>query len=146
MAGRDRDAGSKGTVMANDKPRYARFKPDKPVVIGLVHPESMTTIEHMKAFGDEVVAVAKKHARLPLILNFEQVEFLSSAALSELIRIRDAVESNGGALRLCGVSKEMYKVFDVTKLADDFHLRERESPAEAIARFKQDVASRNGKG
>jgi anti-anti-sigma factor len=127
--------------MAEDARRFVRFRKDMPVVVGLTQPEAMANLENLKAFGDEVVAVARKHARLPLILDLESVGYLSSAALSELIRIREAVTSNGGTFRLCGVTEPMYKVFDVTKLAGEFELRADESSGEAVERFKRDLAA-----
>ncbi len=124
-----------------DQPVYVRYRRDAPLVIGDVAPEGMADLKRMSAFGDSVVAAVSKHAGVALLLNFERITYLSSAALTELIRIRETVRGNGGALRLCGLSPDIYKIFEITKLDGDFSVRANESPAEAAARFKQDLAS-----
>lgn len=101
----------------------------------------MADISQMRTFGDQVVSAVSKHKGLALLLNFQRVTYLSSAALTEIIRIREAVRGNGGALRLCGLSPDIYKVFEITKLDRDFGVRRDETAEHSIARFKQDIAS-----
>lgn len=124
-----------------DQPVLVRFRRDTPLVIGEVAPESMADIKRMTAFGDQVISAISNHKGIALLLNFEKVAYLSSAALTELIRIRETVRGNGGALRLSGLSQDIYKIFEITKLDGDFSVRPKESPAESVARFKQDIAS-----
>ena len=93
----------------------------------------------MKRFGDYVVQVVKKHPGLPLMLNFERVAYLSSAALTELLRVKEKLDASSGALRVCGLSSEIYKVFEITKLDRVFEARRDEAPATAMDRFRKDV-------
>jgi len=51
-----------------------------------------------------------------LLLNFENVDYLSSAVLTELLRINKAIQEVQGQLRLCGVSKVIMEVFQITNL------------------------------
>ncbi len=125
----------------SEQPAYVRFRRDNPLVIGEVEPGSMNDIKQMKVFGDQVIEAVAKHKGLALLLNFEKVAYLSSAALTELIRIRETVRGNSGALRLCGLSPDIYKVFEITKLDGDFDVRPNETPAHSVARFKHDIAS-----
>ena len=125
----------------SEQPAYVRFRRDAPVVIGDVEPASLNDPTHMRSFGDEVISAVSRHKGLALLLNFEKVSYLSSAALTEIIRIREAVRANGGALRLCGLSPEIYKVFEITKLDGDFGVRANEATAHSIARFKRDIAA-----
>jgi anti-sigma B factor antagonist len=106
-----------------DTAAYVRFRRDAPLVIGDVDPEGTGDLDRIKAFGDQVVSAVSPHKGLALLLNFENVSYLSSAALTELIRIRETVRKNGGALRLCGLSQDIYKVFEITKLDGDFGVR-----------------------
>jgi anti-anti-sigma factor len=124
-----------------EEPVYVRFRQDPPVVVGDVEPDSMADVTRMEAFGNHVVSTVSKHKGLALLLNFEKVSYLSSAALTELIRIRETIRGNGGALRLSGLSPNIFKVFEITRLDGDFSVRPGESPQESIARFKQDIAS-----
>lgn len=124
----------------SDQPAYVRFRRDTPLVIGDVEPASMNDLNQMKNFGDQVVTAVSKHKGIALMLNFEKVTYLSSAALTEIIRIREAVRGNGGALRICGLSPDIYKVFEITKLDSDFGVRPNESTAHSVERFKHDIA------
>lgn len=128
--------------MAEDTPTYVRFKRDDPIVIGVVDPISMQDMSHMRGFADQAASVVKRRPGTALLLDFERIAFVSSAALSELIRIKEAAEGADGTLRICGVSPEIAKVFEITKLDGAFGLKAGEPPVEAARRFKADVASR----
>ena len=104
-------------------------------------PESMQDQDSMKRFGDYVARVVKEHPGLNLMLSFEKVEYLSSAALSELIRLNDLLTEEKGHLSLCGLSPDMYKVFEITKLDKLFGLNRDEDVATSIQRFKSAVSS-----
>lgn len=130
----------------SDQSEFVQFRRQGHVVVGDVSPQSMKDVAQMKAFGDHVIAAVSKHKGLALMLNFERVGFLSSAALTELIRIRETLKNNGGALRLCGLSRDIYKVFEITKLDGDFGLKPDEDVAHAIARYAHDVTSASAAG
>ena len=126
--------------MTSESSALVAFRRDAPIVIGTAAPESMQDLDHMKKFGDQVVGIVKKHPGLNLLLSFEKVEFLSSAALSELIRINDSLTELKGHFSLCGLSPEMYKVFEITKLDKLFGLNRDENVAASIQRFKLAVS------
>ena len=125
--------------MATDGPHLVAFKRDDPIVIGSAAPESMADVDAMKKFGDQVIGVVNKYPGLKLILTFERVEYLSSAALTELIRINDVLAQQNGQLTLGGLSAEMYKVFEVTKLDQLFGLSPGEDVGASVQRFKASV-------
>ena len=93
----------------------------------------------MKKFGDQVIGIVNKYPGLKLMLTFERVDYLSSAALTELIRINDALSKQKGRLTLGGLSGDMYKVFEVTKLDQLFGLSPGEDVGTSIQRFKATV-------
>lgn len=125
--------------MASEEPRLVAFKRDDPIVIGSAAPESMQDIDNMKKFGDQVLGIVNKYPGLNLMLTFERVEYLSSAALTELIRIHDVLSKQKGQLTLGGLSQDMYKVFEVTKLDQMFGLSPGEDVGSSIQRFKATV-------
>lgn len=128
--------------MSEEKRGHIRFKREGSIVVGLVDPDSTKDQVHLTDFGDEAVSVVKKHPGIALMLDFEHVDYLSSAALTELIRIKEAVTETGGDLRVCGLSPEILKVFEITKLDGDFGVKPGESPVAAVARFDRDVSAR----
>ena len=127
--------------MTSESSALVAFRRDAPIVIGTAAPGSMQDLDSMKKFGDQVAGIVKKHPGLNLLLSFEKVEFLSSAALTELIRINDLLTKQQGHLSLCGLSPDMYKVFEITKLDKLFGLNRDEDVAASIQRFKLAVSA-----
>lgn len=86
------------------------------ITLGTVKSSSVLSARNVARFGAEVVAHVSGHAGLNLLLNFENVDYLSSAVLTELLKIRGAVEQAKGNLRLCAVSPVIHKAFEITNL------------------------------
>ena len=51
-----------------------------------------------------------------VVLDFESVEHLSSAALGKLINMKKKMDAAGGQLAMYGLRSELLKIFKVTKL------------------------------
>ena len=89
---------------------------------------------NIQQLGDELFALVESEGRKNLLLNFANVEFLSSAALNKLIILDKKVKSSGGRLKFCGLRPEIYEVFVITRLTKLFEIKENE--AEALAAFQ----------
>ena len=83
--------------------------------------------------GEELFALVEKENRGALLLNFADVEFLSSAALGKLITLDKKVKGAGGKLKLCDIRPQIYEVFAITKLNKLFDIRG--DQPEALAAF-----------
>jgi anti-sigma B factor antagonist len=83
--------------------------------------------------GEELFALVEKERRGSILLNFADVEFLSSAALGKLITLDKKVKAAGGKLKLCNIRPQIYEVFAITKLNNLFVIKEDE--ADALAAF-----------
>jgi anti-sigma B factor antagonist len=70
----------------------------------------------IEQLGEELIALVTVDKRNMLLLNFENVEFLSSAALNKLISLRNKIKPTGGTLKLCNLHKDIEQVFKITKL------------------------------
>jgi len=57
-----------------------------------------------------------------LIISFEGVSFLSSAALGKLIMVNRRIKERGGELKLCTLAPTTLEVFRVAHLDDYFHI------------------------
>jgi anti-sigma B factor antagonist len=86
----------------------------------------VTNIEEM---GAELFGLIEQENRKHLLLNFTDVEFLSSAALNKLIVLDRKVKRVGGKLKLCNLRPEIYEVFAITHLENVFDIREDEREA-----------------
>lgn len=84
-------------------------------------------------FGSELYGLVELDNRKSILLNFDGVEFLSSAALGKLITFDRKVKSHKGRLKLCEIRPEILEVFQITKLNKVFDIRGEE--AEAVAAF-----------
>ena len=66
--------------------------------------------------GQELFAMVDSDARTKIVLDFELVEYLSSAALGKLITMNKKVSAAGGKLCLCNIQKEILEIFQLTRL------------------------------
>jgi len=111
------------TVSENEDVSVVRFVDKKIVDSG--------SIEQL---GEELNSLVTVDKRGKILLNFENVEFMSSAALNKLISLNNKVKAAAGRLKLCCLRAEIKEVFTITRLDRVFDLRKTE--ADAIAAFK----------
>ncbi len=88
---------------------------------GLVTITRVTQPDAMEAanvarFGAEALEYVRIHPGCRLLLDFENVEYLSSAALSEILVLHRKCRETGGDIRLCGMNNDVLKVFKITQL------------------------------
>jgi anti-sigma B factor antagonist len=88
---------------------------------------------NIQELGDELFGLVEKEQRKNLLLNFANVEFLSSAALNKLIILDKKVKGQTGKMRLCNLKPEIYEVFAITRLNQLFDIKNTEQ--EALAAF-----------
>lgn len=84
---------------------------------------------NIEEMGDEMMSLVDKDHMKHILLNFEGVDFLSSAALNKLILLDKKVKQAGGVLRLCNLKAEILEVFTITRLNRVFDIRKTESDA-----------------
>ena len=66
--------------------------------------------------GTKVGEVIDSESRPRVLLDFRNVDHLSSAALGMLINANNRVREKNGQLRLCDIKKQILEVFTITKL------------------------------
>jgi len=87
----------------------------------------------IQELGAELFALVEQQNRKAVLLNFDGVDFLSSAALGKLITFDRKVKAAKGRLKMSNIRPEILEVFQVTKLNRVFDIRGEE--AEAISAF-----------
>ena len=85
--------------------------------------------QNIQAIGEQLFGLVDEGQRLKLLLNFSNVEYLSSAALGKLITLNKKLQSAGGKLILCEIDKNIYEVFEITKLNKVFNIQKDEQVA-----------------
>src|SRR6184192_3869123 len=68
--------------------------------------------QNIQMIGDDLFRLVDELGRRKLLINFSNVEFMSSAALGKLIRLHQRLNQVGGKLILCGISKSILEIFE----------------------------------
>ncbi|MEE9405671.1 MAG: STAS domain-containing protein [Algisphaera sp.] len=84
----------------------------------------------IQQIGEEIASVIDASEKPSILLDFENVEHLSSAALGTLITVNTKVKQKGGQLRLSNIDAQIYEVFVITKLNKLFQIHETTADAE----------------
>ncbi|MEZ6241765.1 MAG: STAS domain-containing protein [Phycisphaerales bacterium] len=79
---------------------------------------------NIQAIADEISRVVEATPEPKLLLNFANVDHLSSAALGALITINSKVKERRGSLRLANIDPQIYEVFLITRLNKLFEIHE----------------------
>lgn len=83
--------------------------------------------------GQRLMSIIDEAPTPKLLLDFGQVEHLSSAALGMLINANGRIKSKNGQLRLANIKPQIYEVFQITKLNKLFYIHP--TRQEALASF-----------
>lgn len=84
---------------------------------------------NIQIIGNQLFGLVDEDGRMKIILDFANVEYLSSAALGKLITMDKKVKAVRGQLRLCSIRPEIYEVFAITKLNKLFKIYEDQDQA-----------------
>lgn len=84
---------------------------------------------NIQIIGNQLFGLVDEDGRSKIVLDFENVEYLSSAALGKLITMDKKVKAAKGKLRLCNIKPEIYEVFAITRLNKLFDIRESQEQA-----------------
>lgn len=87
---------------------------------------------NIQEMGRELFELVEQK-RTKILLNFMNVEFLSSAALGKLITLDKKLKAAKGQLKLSNIRPEIYEVFAITRLNKLFDIHDDE--ADALATF-----------
>ena len=76
--------------------------------------------EELKIIEAELIELAKARPCCKLVVDFEDVQSLSSQMLGALLKVGDLLESLDGRLGLCNLNKNLRAAFEITKLKKVF--------------------------
>ena len=83
--------------------------------------------------GQQIRALIEAKDRPKVLLDFANVDHLSSAALGMLIEVNNRVKQQNGQLRLASIKPQIMEVFEITKLNKLFRIMP--TRADALASF-----------
>ena len=128
------------TMPTDPEKELLSFETMGPITVGKIDSVSMLDTMNVTDFGNAVLEYTKDKPALNLLLDFSHVGYMSSAALTELLRVNEAMRSAGGSVRLCGLSKDIRKVFQITNLEKLFVIHEGDTVDMALTRFERSLA------
>lgn len=85
--------------------------------------------QNIQLIGDQLYSLVDEAGRKKILLNFSNVEYLSSAALAKLITLNKKLQAAGGRLILCNIDPQIREVFEITKLNKLFTIHDEEQAA-----------------
>lgn len=89
---------------------------------------------NIQQIGEEILGIVEGAAKPRVVISFENVDHLSSAALGALITINNRVKAKSGRLALAQIDPQIHEVFVITKLNRLFDIHESVDDAMAAAK------------
>lgn len=87
----------------------------------------------IQEIGEELNRLVASEPGIKLLLNFKNVDHLSSAALGMLITLNKKVQEQNGKLKLSDINRQIIEVFKITKLNKMFDIHD--TAEQALASF-----------
>lgn len=109
--------------MTESKRRLIALETVEEVMVVSFLESKIVTEENIQDLGIELYALVENEGHRLMALDFENVQYLSSAALGRLINLKKKVTQAGGKLRLFGVNPDLMEVFRITHLDTVFEIR-----------------------
>jgi anti-sigma B factor antagonist len=89
-------------------------------------PDALVVRMHRNEIDRETVNrlenLLKNQGGEQIILDFAETNYLSSATLGELVRLKKRVIAVGAELRLCGIHPDLRELFEITRLDRVFRI------------------------
>ena len=102
------------------KPRISVYYAQNATVVTLTD-EKLLEDDDIKALEESVMPLIDG-TPVNLVMDFSNVQFLSSAVLGLLIRISKKVNENRGRLKFCCINSKIFDIFRITRLDEIFEI------------------------
>jgi anti-sigma B factor antagonist len=115
----------------SSQPRRRRLEVEQIGDVTVVHfvDRKILDEQNIQIIGDQLFSLVDNDGLRKLLLNFGNVEYLSSAALGKLITLHKKLQAVGGRLVLCNIDPQIYEVFEITRLDKFFNIQKEEQAA-----------------
>lgn len=84
---------------------------------------------NIQLIGNQLFALVDEDRKKKIVLDFSNVEYLSSAALGKLITLDKKAKAAGGKIRFCSIRADILEVFKITRLDKLFTIKENRDKA-----------------
>ena len=83
----------------------------------------------IQAWGEELYNLVNSMKGDKLVINFQNVVFMSSSSLRVLITVNSRCKAKGVKLALCGINENIMEAFKITRLDSVFNIKKGEMEA-----------------
>ena len=90
--------------------------------------------KNVEALGRNLTEISDSGYKMKMLINFEKIEYLSSAVLGKLVALHKKMKKDKATLKLCCMKPNILEVFKITKLDKLFDIHP--DQAKAIKSFK----------
>src|SRR5690348_1536882 len=117
--------------MSTSQPRRRRLEVEENGDVTIVQfiDRKILDEQNIQKIGEDLFSLVDELGRRKVLLNFSNVEYLSSAALGKFITLNKKVGKAGGQLILCNIAPQIHEVFEITKLDKLFNIQKEEQAA-----------------
>jgi anti-sigma B factor antagonist len=84
---------------------------------------------NVQQLGDELEGLVDEHNFDKVAINFDKIQYMSSAVMGKLVSLHKKLEASGGALRLCNIGPEIYEIFEIMRFDKLFDICDTEDDA-----------------
>ena len=114
--------------MSTSQPRRRRLEVEEIGDVTVVNfiDKKILDEQNIQRIGEDLFSLVDELGRRKILLNFSNVEYLSSAALGKFITLNKKVQAASGKLILCHIEPNIYEVFEITKLNKLFNIQKDE--------------------
>ena len=104
------------------RPNYITVKTDDDVsTVGFILSD-LTDEENIELLGHELFTLVDQIGCRKMILNMENVRYMTSSVLGKLISLHRKLHRNEGRLVICNIGEELDQIMSVSRLNQYFHL------------------------
>lgn len=94
----------------------------------VIYPNGFINAHTVNQFED-ILQNLVKEKQYRLILNGQDLQYISSAGLGALMGVIEEIRNNDGDIHLCNLSESVFNVFDILGFTELYEIFEEEAPA-----------------
>jgi anti-sigma B factor antagonist len=102
--------------MSEDRRRRIRVEDVADIAVVRFIDRRFVDVQNIILMGEQLFALVDQDHRSKILLNLEGVEYISSDALAKFIGLNKKARGANAQLRLCCVDRDIYEVFEITRL------------------------------
>ena len=84
---------------------------------------------NVQQLGEELDELLDTHGFTKVAMNFEHVNYMSSAVMGKLVSFYKRLQKQGGDMRLSNINPNIYEIFEIMKFDELFEISETEEDA-----------------